>query len=95
MKWIILLTSLVLVFSTACENRDSGVNEGGGYRETPAERQSDATPREEGPAERTGRIVDEATKRAAEAVGHGLREAGREIQEHVPAPDRNTESTPE
>jgi hypothetical protein len=97
MKWmVLLLASFALVFSTACEDRDAGVDEGTEYREpAPTEPQSEAVPREEGPAERTGRIVDKATKRAAEAVGRGLEEAGREIQENVPEPDRRTEPAPE
>jgi hypothetical protein len=65
----------LLVFSTACKERTTPA-----YDSTPPA----TAPAGEGPAERTGRALDEAGRRAAESVGRGLEEAGREIQEHVP-----------
>lgn len=81
MKFLtMLLAALALAFSnTACEDRDRQIDE-----------TTDGTPpavREEGPAERTGRIVDEATREAAEAVSKGLEKAGKEVREHVPPSD--------
>lgn len=68
----------LLLGSAACENRTAD-------RE-PAP-PATAPAREEGPAERVGRVVDESAERAAEAVGQGLEEAGREIQQHTSDPE--------
>lgn len=78
-----------LLFWAGCEDRRV-VEEPTIYRETAlATAPADVPPtRQEGPAERTGRVVDDALDRAAETVGRGLEEAGREIRENVPEPGR-------
>lgn len=79
--------ALISVLAYGCDDRRDEVDETPVYRETPAPETPRPEVRDEGPAERTGRVIDRATKRAADAVGHGLEEAGREIQENVPEPD--------
>lgn len=84
MRWVILLlTCGALLCFTACEDRGADFDDTDeAYQESP---QTPPT-RQEGPAERTGRIIDEATRRAAEAVGEGLEEAGQEIKQRTPEP---------
>jgi hypothetical protein len=80
---ILLLACGALFCFTACEDRQTDMDDTDEtYRESP---QTPPT-REQGPAERTGRIIDEASRRAAEAVGEGLKKAGKEIEENVPEP---------
>lgn len=100
MKWFLigmlaLISSLVL----ACEDReprDVDTYEPPRQQLAPEQERQEPTiderpvrePQPEGPAERTGKIIDEVTKDAAESVGRGLEEAGEEVQRHVPEDGR-------